>query len=122
MDNFEFIFFTVFVSKPEITVDGPVIVGKPFRILCHSENGSLPIIYTLKRNHFNLNWTKVSNHHDEASFFGKVSTPAEISSYWCEAKNNGPPKMSERLYATVIGKMIIKVLTVTHCNIINICT
>ncbi|XP_057183072.1 platelet endothelial cell adhesion molecule isoform X2 [Triplophysa rosa] len=105
----------VFVSKPKITVDGPVIVGKPFRIYCHSDNGSLPIFYNLKRNHFNLNWTKVSSHHDEASFLATVSTPAEISSYWCEAKNNGPPKMSERLNASVIvpvGKPLLTVLPV----------
>ncbi|XP_056588053.1 platelet endothelial cell adhesion molecule isoform X3 [Triplophysa dalaica] len=105
----------VFVSRPEIRVDGPVIVGKPFRIYCHSENGSLPISYTLKRDHLNLNWTEVSSLHNEASFLATVSTPAEISSYWCEAKNTGPPKKGERLNASVIvpvGKPLLTVLPV----------
>ncbi|XP_051996677.1 platelet endothelial cell adhesion molecule isoform X3 [Xyrauchen texanus] len=107
----------VLVSKPEITVDGPVIVGKPFWITCHSENGSLPINYTLKRNHFNVNWTEESYTHNKSRFLVEISTPADISSYWCEAKNNGPvsAKMSERLYAHVIvpvGKPLLTVLPV----------
>ncbi|XP_051568007.1 platelet endothelial cell adhesion molecule isoform X3 [Myxocyprinus asiaticus] len=107
----------VLVSKPEITVDGPVIVGKPFWIVCHSENGSLPIFYTLKRKHFNGNWTDAYIHNNKSRFLAMISTPADISSYLCEAKNNGPAsaKMSERLYAPVIvpvGKPLLTVIPV----------
>lgn len=105
------------VSKPEITVDGPVIVDKPFWILCHSENGSMPIIYSLKRNNFILNWTKVSHFQEEARFFALISTPSDISSYFCEAENNGQVsiKMSERLHVTVIGEFIVKICLALIC-------
>lgn len=104
-------FSQVLVSKPEITVDGPVIVDKPFWIRCHSENGSLPIIYSLKRNNFILNWTEVSHFQEEARFLTLISTPSDISSYLCEAENNGQVsiKMSERLHVTVIGEFIVKI-------------
>uniref|UniRef100_A0A671PZE2 Si:dkey-237i9.8 n=1 Tax=Sinocyclocheilus anshuiensis TaxID=1608454 RepID=A0A671PZE2_9TELE len=107
----------VLVSKPEITVDGPVIVNKSFWIRCYSENGSLPIIYSLKRNSITLNKTEVSYLHKEARFLAKISTPSDISSYMCEAENNGQVsvKNSERLHATVIvpvGKPLLTVLPV----------
>ncbi|XP_073708083.1 platelet endothelial cell adhesion molecule [Garra rufa] len=105
----------VLVSKPEITVDGPVIVNKPFWIRCHSENGSLPIIYSLKRNNITLNRTEVS--FKEARFLAMISTPSDISSYLCEAENNGQVsvKMSDRLHVTVIvpvGKPLLTVIPV----------
>jgi len=100
----------VLVSKPEITVDGPVIVGKAFWIRCHSENGSLPITYSLKSNNFIRNWTKVSRFQEEARFSALISTPSEITSYMCEAKNNDVSvKMSERLQVTVIGEFFVKI-------------
>ncbi|XP_056102126.1 platelet endothelial cell adhesion molecule isoform X2 [Rhinichthys klamathensis goyatoka] len=106
----------VLVSKPEITVDGPVIVEKPFWIRCHSENGSLPITYSLKRNNLILNSTKVSRFQEEARFLALISTPSDITSYMCEAKNNDVSiKMSERLQVTVIvpvGKPLLTVLPV----------
>uniref|UniRef100_A0A673JZ69 Si:dkey-237i9.8 n=1 Tax=Sinocyclocheilus rhinocerous TaxID=307959 RepID=A0A673JZ69_9TELE len=107
----------VLVSKPEITVDGPVIVNKSFWIRCYSENGSLPIIYSLKRSSITLNKTEVSYLHKEARFLAKISTPSDISSYMCEAENNGQVsvKNSERLHATVIvpvGKPLLTVLPV----------
>ncbi|XDV35979.1 hypothetical protein PO909_005835 [Leuciscus waleckii] len=107
----------VLVSKPEITVDGPVIVDKPFWIRCHSENGSLPIIYSLKSNNFILNRTEVSHFQEEARFLTMISIPSDISRYLCEAENNGQVsiKMSERLHVTVIvpvGKPLLTVLPV----------
>ncbi|XP_077055103.1 platelet endothelial cell adhesion molecule isoform X4 [Siphateles boraxobius] len=107
----------VLVSKPAITVDGPVIVDKPFWIRCHSENGSLPIIYSLKRNNLILNWINVSRFQEKARFLALISTPSDISSYLCEAENNGQVsiKMSERLHVTVIvpvGKPLLTVLPV----------
>lgn len=98
------------VSKPEITTSGLVIVDKPFLIHCHSKNGSLPIIYSLKRNNITLNRTEVSDPHEKAQFLALISTPSDISSYLCAAENNGRVsiKMSERLHVTVIGKFIVK--------------
>lgn len=102
-------FSEVLVSKPEITVDGPIILNKSFWIRCHSENGSLPIIYLLKRNSITLNRTEVSYLHKEVHFLAMISTPSDISSYMCEAENNGQVsiKNSERLHTTVIGEVII---------------
>lgn len=98
------------VSKPDITVYDPVILDKPFLIHCHSENGSLPINYTLTRNNIPLNWTKVSEPHEKAQFLAFVSTPSDISSYLCAAQNNDrvSVKMSEKLHVTVIGEFIVK--------------
>ncbi|XP_026119205.1 platelet endothelial cell adhesion molecule isoform X2 [Carassius auratus] len=107
----------VLVSKPEISVYGPVIVNKPFWIHCHSYNGSLPIIYSLKRNNITLNKTEVSDLHENARFLAMISTPLDISSYMCEAENNGQVsrKMSERLRVTVIvpvGKPLLTIIPV----------
>ncbi|XP_048054063.1 platelet endothelial cell adhesion molecule isoform X2 [Megalobrama amblycephala] len=107
----------VLVSKPEITTSGLVIVDKPFLIHCHSKNGSLPIIYSLKRNNITLNRTEVSDPHEKAQFLALISTPSDISSYLCAAENNGRVsiKMSERLHVTVIvpvGKPLMTVVPV----------
>ncbi|XP_051754053.1 platelet endothelial cell adhesion molecule isoform X3 [Ctenopharyngodon idella] len=102
----------VLVSKPEITAYGPVIVDKPFLILCHSENGTLPIIYSLMRNDITLNRTEVSDPHEKAHFLALISTPSDISSYLCAAENNGRVKMSERLHVTVIVPVETPLLTV----------
>ncbi|XP_067315567.1 platelet endothelial cell adhesion molecule isoform X3 [Pseudorasbora parva] len=106
----------VLVSKPEISLDGPVIMDKPFWISCHSENGSLPITYSLKRNNITLNRTTVSYPDKKAKFLALLSTPSDIS-YLCEAENNGQVsiKMSETLHVTVIvpvGKPLLTVLPV----------
>ncbi|KAK2889082.1 hypothetical protein Q8A67_014457 [Cirrhinus molitorella] len=104
----------VLVSKPEITVDGPVIVNKPFWIRCHSENGSLPIIFSLKRNNITLNRTNEFYFHKDANFSANISTPSDISSYMCEAENNGRVsiKMSDKLHVTVIVPVENPLLTV----------
>ncbi|XP_050968140.1 platelet endothelial cell adhesion molecule [Labeo rohita] len=102
------------VSKPEITVDGPVIVNKTFWILCNSENGSLPIIFSLKKNNTILNRAEVSSINKTARFSAMISTPSDISSYMCEAENNGQVsiKMSGRLDVTVIVPVEKPLLTV----------
>ncbi|XP_068078052.1 platelet endothelial cell adhesion molecule isoform X4 [Danio rerio] len=108
----------VLVSQPEIRVDAPpVIVDKHFWIHCHSQNGSLPIIYTLKRNNITVNRTEVSNPHEKARFIAMISAPSDISSYFCEAENNGKisVKMSQRLNETVIvpvGKPLFTVIPI----------
>ncbi|XP_043098140.1 platelet endothelial cell adhesion molecule isoform X3 [Puntigrus tetrazona] len=114
MDRFE---AKVLVSKPELSVDGPVIVNQSFLIHCHSTNGSLPIIYSLKRDNITLNRTKVSNPHEKACFLALITTPSDINRYVCEAENNGQvsSKMSERLHVTVIvpvGKPLLTVIPV----------
>lgn len=86
-------------------------MNEPFWIHCHSDNGSVPIIYSLKRNNITLNRTEVSDLHEKAHFLAMISTPSDISSYMCEAENNGQvsSKMSERLHVIVIGEVIIKI-------------
>ncbi|CAJ1076407.1 platelet endothelial cell adhesion molecule [Xyrichtys novacula] len=40
------------VSKPMLrVVEGTLVLGKPFQIICHSDNGTLPIDYTLSGPH-----------------------------------------------------------------------
>lgn len=53
----------------------------------------------------------MSHFQEEARFLTLISTPSDISSYLCEAENNGQVsiKMSERLHVTVIGKFIVKI-------------
>lgn len=53
----------------------------------------------------------MSDLHEKARFLAMLSTPSDISSYMCEAENNGQvsSKMSERLHVTVIGEVIIKI-------------
>lgn len=48
----------------------------------------------------------MSNPHEKARFIAMISAPSDISSYFCEAENNGKisVKMSQRLNETVIGK------------------
>lgn len=86
-------------------------MNKTFWILCNSENGSLPIIFSLKKNNTILNRAEVSSINKTARFSAMISTPSDISSYMCEAENNGQVsiKMSGRLDVTVIGETIIKI-------------
>lgn len=89
-------------------------MNESFLIHCHSDIGSLPIIYSLKRNNIILNRTEVSDLHEKAHFLAMISAPSDISSYMCEAENNGQvsSKMSERLHVTVIGEVIVKIYKV----------
>ncbi|XP_044044731.1 platelet endothelial cell adhesion molecule isoform X3 [Siniperca chuatsi] len=93
----------VSVSTPKISVVGRAVLGQPFKILCQSDIGSLPINYTLLRDYDPLGTTSVKLLHEQALFTVTITKPDEISKYMCEAKNSHKQApLSKRLNATVI--------------------
>nr|ACN10682.1 Platelet endothelial cell adhesion molecule precursor [Salmo salar] len=91
------------VSKPEITAISRVIVGKPFKVRCHSDRGSLPIEYTLWKKYSKVNSTTVQQPHHQAIFPITIQHYSDTQDYKCEARNN--PKIdvvvSNKLNTTV---------------------
>ncbi|CAB1344927.1 unnamed protein product [Coregonus sp. 'balchen'] len=104
----------VLVSKPDITANGRVIVGKPFQVRCHSDRGSLPIKYTLWKKYSEVNSTTVQQPHHQAVFPITIQHYSDIQDYKCEAQNN--PKVdalvSNKLNTTVIVPLSNPGLTV----------
>ncbi|CAL8333476.1 unnamed protein product [Lota lota] len=104
----------VSVVQPRISVVGGVILGRPFQIQCLSEQGSLPITYTLYKEYEPMNNATVSRPYQEALFTATIHQPSDISRYMCEATNN-PQKdgeLSKRLNTTVIAPLSAATLTV----------
>lgn len=95
-------------------VGGRLIVGKPFRLRCHSERGSLPITYTLHGPNRQPEVRVVSRPGDEAIFnTSAIQKSSDIQTFLCHAKNNdfNPPTISSghQLQHTtdIIGEMMI---------------
>ena len=96
---------SVAVSVPNISVVDKVVLEEPFKILCKSDNGSLPINYTLLKDKSQLSTISVKLPIQQALFTVSVTHTDEISKYTCEAKNSHKEvKLSKSLNATVIGK------------------
>ncbi|XP_029005494.1 platelet endothelial cell adhesion molecule-like isoform X3 [Betta splendens] len=107
----------VSVSAPEISVLGLPVVGRTFQILCHSAVGSLPISYTLLKNGVPLKPFRVTLPWQKATFPVSISSPQEINSYRCQAKNrNEVEQHSNSLNATVIVPLT-KPTLFTHPNL-----
>ncbi|XP_074487158.1 platelet endothelial cell adhesion molecule isoform X4 [Sebastes fasciatus] len=103
----------VAVSTPKISVVGRAILGQPFKILCQSDFGSLPINYTLWKGYDQVSTITVKQLVQQAFFTAAITKPDEISKYMCEAQNR--PKaapLSKRLNATVIVPLTLPTLTV----------
>lgn len=95
----------VAVSIPKILVVGRAVLGQPFKILCQSDTGSLPINYTLLKDNKPRGTTSVELPFQQALFTVTITRPDEISEYMCEAKNSQKePPRSKRLNTTVIGE------------------
>ncbi|KAK7174197.1 hypothetical protein R3I93_001404 [Phoxinus phoxinus] len=93
------------VSTPVIRVIDKVIVGRPFKVSCEAENGTLPITYTLLKAHISLAERRVVEATDKALFsIDSISSPEEIYSFTCQAQNQGPSvsSTSQPLRAEVI--------------------
>ncbi|XP_070845429.1 platelet endothelial cell adhesion molecule isoform X1 [Chaetodon trifascialis] len=93
----------VAVSIPKISVVGRAVLGQPFKVLCQSDTGSLPINYTLLKDYTPLSTTSVKLPFQQALFTVNITNTNEINKYMCEAKNShkeGP--LSKRLNATVV--------------------
>ncbi|XP_076871599.1 platelet endothelial cell adhesion molecule isoform X2 [Brachyhypopomus gauderio] len=104
----------VLVSRPNISVMGNVVLGHPFQILCVSKNGSLPINYTLKWKHIDVNHSVSTQPEHKAVFTAIIHSEAEIHNFMCGAQNHNLslPVTSAALSAQVIVPVQKSYLTV----------
>ncbi|KAG7252302.1 hypothetical protein CRUP_018087 [Coryphaenoides rupestris] len=87
----------------------------PFEIQCVSEDGSLPINYTLWRNYEPMNVSAtISRQGRQARFSVTVQQPQEVGQFMCEADNSQRKEgvLSKRLNASVIVPLSQATLTV----------
>uniref|UniRef100_A0A672S9F7 Platelet endothelial cell adhesion molecule n=1 Tax=Sinocyclocheilus grahami TaxID=75366 RepID=A0A672S9F7_SINGR len=93
------------VSAPVLRAVNTVIVGKPFRVSCEAENGTLPITYTLLKTRAPVAYRTVVEAANRAIFnITSISFPEEIYTFTCQAFNRGSSfsRTSEPLRAPVI--------------------
>ncbi|XP_077427421.1 platelet endothelial cell adhesion molecule isoform X3 [Vanacampus margaritifer] len=103
----------VTVSTPRISVVGRAVLGRPFKVLCQSDIGSLPINYTLLKEYEQLSMASVKIPFEQAVFTVTIQQPGEISKFMCEAKNSQKEApLSKRLEATVVVPLSHPTLTV----------
>ncbi|XP_041812676.1 platelet endothelial cell adhesion molecule isoform X2 [Chelmon rostratus] len=78
------------VSKPVLSVvGGTLVLGKRFQLLCHSDSGTLPIVYTLYGPNRLLEVKAVSKPGEEAIFNSSaVYKSSDLNSFLCHAKNS----------------------------------
>ncbi|KAM7418466.1 hypothetical protein PAMA_015877 [Pampus argenteus] len=101
------------VSTPNISVIEKPILGRPFRILCQSDTGSLPINYTLLRDHYRLSTVSVKKPFEKAHFTVTITHTDDINKYTCEAKNSQREGQRSRgLNAAVVVPLSRPTLTV----------
>ncbi|XP_020342382.1 platelet endothelial cell adhesion molecule-like isoform X2 [Oncorhynchus kisutch] len=109
------------VSVPLLSVvGGRLILGKPFQLQCQSDNGSLPITYTLLSPHRQAEFRVVHSPWDLALFnITSIHRSSDIHSFSCKAENNpSQPYMESSGYhlrrtATIIEPVSRPVLTLT---------
>ncbi|KAK7930763.1 hypothetical protein WMY93_007158 [Mugilogobius chulae] len=103
----------VSVSIPKISVVNRPIIGRPFKIRCQSDNGSLPINYTLLQDYNPVSTVTVRVPSEEALFTVTVHKPKDINKFICEASNSRREGLlSTKLDVTVIEPVSYPVLTV----------
>ncbi|XP_077380280.1 platelet endothelial cell adhesion molecule isoform X2 [Festucalex cinctus] len=103
----------VTVSTPRISVVGRAVLGRPFKVLCQSDIGSLPINYTLLKEYEQLSMASVKMPFEQAVFTVTIHQPGEINKFMCEAKNSQKEApLSKRLEATVVVPLSHPTLTV----------
>ncbi|XP_048040762.1 platelet endothelial cell adhesion molecule isoform X2 [Megalobrama amblycephala] len=92
------------VSYPVIRAVEKVIVGRPFKVLCEAENGTLPITYTLLKDHVPVDEKRAEAAQKALFSINSISHPDEIYRFTCQAHNQGPSirKSSQFLRADVI--------------------
>ncbi|XP_068584104.1 platelet endothelial cell adhesion molecule isoform X2 [Cebidichthys violaceus] len=83
------------VSEPMLSVvGGTLVLGKHFQLLCHSDSGTLPIIYTLNGPD-RLAKTSVVSKPGEAAIFNSsaIYKTSDLNNFLCHARNgeNRPP-------------------------------
>ncbi|XP_019744990.1 platelet endothelial cell adhesion molecule isoform X2 [Hippocampus comes] len=103
----------VTVSTPKISVVGSAVLGRPFKVLCKSDFGSLPINYTLLKDYDQLSMAIVKMPLEQALFTVTIHQPGEINKFMCEAKNSQKDApLSKRLEAIVVVPLSHPTLTV----------
>ncbi|KAF1379306.1 hypothetical protein PFLUV_G00174720 [Perca fluviatilis] len=107
------------VSKPMLSVvGGTLLLGKSFQLLCHSDNGTLPITYTLFNPHMPTESRVVSKQGEQAIFnCSAIYRFSDSNNFLCHAKNseNKPPMTgSGLLLSTIIEPVSKPVLTMLH--------
>ncbi|XP_061844390.1 platelet endothelial cell adhesion molecule isoform X3 [Nerophis lumbriciformis] len=106
----------VTVSTPRISVVGRAVLGRPFKVLCQSDAGSLPINYTLFKEYEELSKASVKRPFEQALFTVTIDRPEDINKFMCEAKNSplssSEIPLSKRLDATVVVPLSHPTLTV----------
>ncbi|XP_073351050.1 platelet endothelial cell adhesion molecule [Pagrus major] len=78
------------VSKPVLSVvGGTLVLGKSFQLLCHSDRGTLPIIYTLYSPNRVIETREVSHPGEQAIFnTSAINKRSDVDSFLCHAKNS----------------------------------
>ncbi|KAM9792166.1 platelet endothelial cell adhesion molecule [Neosynchiropus ocellatus] len=103
----------VHVSIPKISLVERAVLGRPFKILCRSDSGSLPINYTLHKAFLPVDHFTVRLPDQQAVFTVTVSSPEEMKQFLCEAQNSQRLNhLSKKLDATLIVPLSHPTLTV----------
>ncbi|KAM9856646.1 platelet endothelial cell adhesion molecule isoform 3-T3 [Aulostomus maculatus] len=103
----------VSVSSPKIVAIDRVVLGKPFKALCQSDTGSLPINYTLLKGREQVGTVSVKLPYQQALFTVTIDRPEDVNTYRCEAKNrDNEAHVSKSLNATVTVPLSRPSLTV----------
>ncbi|XP_010872336.2 platelet endothelial cell adhesion molecule [Esox lucius] len=101
------------VSVPRVSVVGDrLILGKPFQLQCRSENGSLPITYSLLSHHRQVKSRVVNSPRDLAIFnLTSIHSITDLQSFSCKAQNHPsqPPRESSGEYLRRIANIIVPV-------------
>lgn len=70
-------------------VGGALVLGKPFQLMCHSNNGTLPIDYTLYGPYKFTAKEMVTTAEERAVFnVSAIHTSAKINDFLCHASNS----------------------------------
>lgn len=86
-----FVFFTVPVSKPAMSViGGTLLLGQSFQLRCHSDTGTLPITYVLF-GPSNLHEVREVTKSGESAIFNPppIFKRSDLDKFRCNAQNNG---------------------------------
>ncbi|XP_050929932.1 platelet endothelial cell adhesion molecule isoform X2 [Lates calcarifer] len=110
----------VLVSEPVLSVvGGTLVLGKSFQLLCHSDRGTLPIIYNLHGPN-KLNEQRVVSKPGEQAIFNSsaIFKSSDLNNFICHAKNslNSPSMVGngrQLLHSTnIIEPVLNPVLTI----------
>ncbi|XP_026856191.2 platelet endothelial cell adhesion molecule isoform X2 [Electrophorus electricus] len=102
------------VSTPVIRVVGRVILGRPFKLVCESKLGMLPITFTLLRDNKFEAEVNVTGPFRRALFnISSIPSRQDVHSFVCQARNQAPQiiRLSQPLDAPVIETVSKPVLT-----------